>query len=109
MNVTNRIALIARDNDRCSFEQKIRNAQQAQALGVVVYSDEGQPLIDMNCADCAFYPSIPASMITYEDGSPLADSTVAGNFVTLQVRSGIRHELFTLVTLSADSFLSWPQ
>ncbi len=63
-----RIALIERGG--CEFQVKIANAEDAGAIGVVVYDNTGLPIV-MN-GDTGSV-SIPAVMIGIEDGQALVD------------------------------------
>eukprot|EP01097_Dermamoeba_algensis_P001365 TRINITY_DN1517_c0_g2_i3.p1 TRINITY_DN1517_c0_g2~~TRINITY_DN1517_c0_g2_i3.p1 ORF type:complete len:743 (-),score=178.62 TRINITY_DN1517_c0_g2_i3:1527-3713(-) len=68
-NFTNRFVLAQR-SDPCSFAQKVTVAQKIGSSGLIVFADEGQNLVDMNCVDqeCNVLFNIPATMISYEDG-----------------------------------------
>ncbi|XP_063952301.1 uncharacterized protein LOC129255975 [Lytechinus pictus] len=63
--VAGRIALVV-DGD-CSFADKVKEMEASSAVGVIVYSQPGYPVQDMNCegAECDDPPSIPATMIPY--------------------------------------------
>src|SRR5437899_6513958 len=73
------IALIARG--ACSFSTKIRNAQSAGALGVIVYnSQQGDP-VAMGQDGTPNQPTIPAVMVSRPNG--LAMAAIAPSMVTV--------------------------
>src|SRR3989449_770844 len=73
------IALIARGT--CSFSTKIRNAQTAGALGVIVYnSQQGDP-VAMAQDGTPNQPTIPAVMVSRPNG--LAMAAIAPSMVTV--------------------------
>jgi subtilisin family serine protease len=73
------IALIARGT--CSFSTKIRNAQSAGAVGVIVYnSQQGDP-IAMAQDGTPDQPTIPAVMVSRPNG--LAMAAIAPSMVTV--------------------------
>jgi minor extracellular serine protease Vpr len=63
------VALIQRGT--CSFSTKIRNAQTAGAVGVVIYNNVAGPPISMAQDGTANQPTIPAVMISMADGATL--------------------------------------
>ncbi|OUR62598.1 serine protease [Colwellia sp. 39_35_sub15_T18] len=65
-----KIALIARG--ACAFTEKFINAQNAGAIGVIVYTTEGTTPFAMGGADDAV--ATPGSMVSFEDGQALAAS-----------------------------------
>jgi len=78
-NLTGEIALIARGT--CSFSTKIRNAQSAGAMGVIVYnSQQGDP-IAMAQDGIPNQPTIPAVMVSRPNG--LAMAAIAPSSVTV--------------------------
>jgi len=66
---TGKVVLISREGN-CSFFEKIMHAQQAGALGVVIFSTPSEPLVDMTCegGECEEEMKLPGSMISYENG-----------------------------------------
>src|SRR3989454_5075959 len=73
------VALIARGT--CSFSTKIRNAQTAGALGVIVYnSQQGDP-VAMGQDGTPNQPTIPAVMVSRPNG--LAMAAIAPSMVTV--------------------------
>ena len=80
--VTGQIALIQRGG--CTFEEKIRNAQTAGAKAVVVFSDQGEPIV-MTVARNSV--RIPALMIGQADGQLLRDRLVAEDPVEVTLDS----------------------
>ncbi len=70
--VTGQIALVQRGG--CTFEEKIRNAQAAGAKAVVVFSNQGEPVVMTVTQDSV---RIPALMIGQADGQLLRDRLVA--------------------------------
>ena len=63
-----KVALIARG--ACAFTQKFNNAQEAGAIGVIVYTYDGTSPFAMG-GDAV---SIPGSMVSYADGQSLLSS-----------------------------------
>lgn len=76
--LSGRIALVRRGG--CTFEVKVRNAQNAGAVAVVVYSNQGEPLLMSGTRGAV---SIPAVMISREDGERILARLVAGDSVEL--------------------------
>lgn len=74
--VDGRIALVRRGG--CTFVTKVRNAQNAGASAVVVFSNQGEPVLMTGSRGLV---SIPALMIGREDGDRLRDRLVAGDSV----------------------------
>lgn len=68
-----KIALIARG--ACAFTEKFINAQNAGALGVVVYTYDGTSPFAMGGTDPAVI--IPGSMVSFQDGQALLTSVTA--------------------------------
>jgi len=68
-----KIALIARGS--CSFTEKFLNAQNAGAVGVVVYTTEGTSPFSMGGTDPAV--TVTGSMISFENGQALTASVQA--------------------------------
>lgn len=63
--------MIARDNSECKDAEKIIQAQNAGAIGAVVYQDFEEGLIDM---EGIRYPDIPSTMIHYQAGIDLKEA-----------------------------------
>ncbi|MGA7270491.1 MAG: S8 family serine peptidase, partial [Acidimicrobiia bacterium] len=68
-DLTGRVALIQRGG--CSFSTKIRNAQQAGAIGTVIYNNQSGPPIGMAQDGTPDQPTIPAMMIGQTDGATI--------------------------------------
>lgn len=78
-SITGKVALINRGN--CDFVIKIKNAQTAGAIGVIMVNNvAGDPLV-MGGADNTI--TIPSVMITQADGATLAAQLAAGVNVTI--------------------------
>jgi len=76
--ISGNIALIRRGN--CSFTEKVKNAQNAGAIGVIMMNNiPGQP-IPMGGTDDTI--TIPSVMISKADGDLLENSINAGNNMT---------------------------
>lgn len=78
--VSGKLALI--DRGGCSFLQKVRNAQAAGALGVVIRND-ATALINMSGVDATI--TIPALMITQADGTTILNKLMAGTAVQFRL------------------------
>jgi len=74
-----KIALISRGV--CSFSTKIRNAQQAGAVAVIIVNNVAGDPVGMASDDTPNQPTIPAYMVGLEDGRELAAR--AGTLVTI--------------------------
>ncbi|MBL8201419.1 MAG: S8 family serine peptidase [Chromatiales bacterium] len=82
--VTGQVALMQRGG--CSFEVKIRNAQTAGAKAVVVFSNQGEPIV-MTVPRNSL--GIPALMIGQADGQLLRDRLVAKDPVEVTLDSRV--------------------
>lgn len=79
-----KIALIYRGS--CAFVTKIKNAQVAGAIAVImVNSQPGGQVLTMSGSDNTI--TIPAVMITYEDGNAIKASLAANNTVNVTLKS----------------------
>jgi minor extracellular serine protease Vpr len=88
-NLAGEVALIARG--ACTFTTKVRNAQSAGALGVIVYnSQQGDP-VAMSQDGTTPVPTIPAVMVSHTKG--LAMAAIAPGTVTVDGTSP--QEFFT--------------
>jgi hypothetical protein len=74
-DLAGKIALIARGS--CAFTEKFLNAQNAGALGVVMYTTEGTSPFSMGGTDPAV--TITGSMISFADGQALTASIADGS------------------------------
>ncbi len=74
-DLAGKVALIARGS--CAFTEKFFNAQNAGAVGVVVYTTEGTSPFSMGGTDPAV--TITGSMISFADGQALSTSIVEGS------------------------------
>ena len=83
------IALVSNlQGSSCYWSEKFIHAELAGAVGVVVYSDEGEPLKDINCRELSCYlTTIPVTMITHEAGMFIIDSLNNDDTVSMRVRS----------------------
>lgn len=78
-DLVGKVALIARGS--CAFTEKFINAQNAGALGVVVYTYNGTSPFAMGGTDPVV--AVPGSMISFDDGQALiASVTVESTAVT---------------------------
>ena len=77
-NLKGKIALIYRGT--CNFTVKVKNAQNAGAVAVVMVNTQGTGLIPMGGMDSSI--TIPAVMIPYTDGMAIANAIKAGSIVT---------------------------
>lgn len=74
-DLSGKVALIARGS--CAFTEKFLNAQNAGAVGVVVYTTEGTSPFSMGGTDPAV--TITGSMISFADGQLLTASITNGD------------------------------
>ncbi len=75
------IALI--DRGDCNFDDKVRNAQEAGAIGVIIANNAGDVLVTMNGDDQAV--TIPAIFVGQSDGGALRAALGEPVDVTLEV------------------------
>lgn len=68
-----KVALIARG--ACAFTEKFLNAQNARAIGVVVYTTEGKSPFSMGGEDALV--TITGSMVSFDDGHALTARVIA--------------------------------
>lgn len=71
-DLAGKVALIARGS--CGFTEKFINAQNAGAIGVIVYTTQGTSAFSMGGTD----PNVvtPGSMVSFDDGQALAASSL---------------------------------
>ena len=99
-NLSGKIALIARGT--CTFSTKIRNAQTAGAVGVIVYNSvQGDPTA-MAQDGSPNQPTIPAVMVSRPNG--LAMAAISPNTVTVD---GTTRQHFLSGAASADILASF--
>lgn len=67
--VTDTVTLISRG--ACTFTTKIRNAEEAGAIGVVVYNNVAGPAVAMAHDGTDPFPEIPAVMVSLSDGETI--------------------------------------
>ncbi len=96
-NLTGRIALISRG--ACSFSTKIRNAQAAGAVAVLVVNNVPGDPIPMGQDGTPNQPTIPAYMLSQADGTALESSD--GSSITISVTPAY------FVTANADFMASF--
>lgn len=82
------IALIERGG--CTFQAKLERVEAAGAIGAVVYTLTGTPIVMNGEAGSV---GIPAVMIGPADGSDLADAYLAGDLLTARLEHGILVDL----------------
>jgi subtilisin family serine protease len=83
-SLSNRIALILRGT--CTFESKLNNAQRAGAVGAVIYAAQDSPDPIAIAAGAA---TLPAEMISYDDGSAIKRSLAAQPSLTATLRFAV--------------------
>lgn len=89
-NVSGKIALI--DRGTCTFTTKVRNAENAGAIGVLVVNNVAGDPTAMGSDGTTPEPTIPAAMVSKDDGAKLkekagkttmtVDGTAAREFIT---------------------------
>lgn len=85
------VALLTRGT--CSFDAKITNAQNAGALAVVVRNNApGAPIVMGLNEDPPTTVTIPAVMVSKDDGDAMVALAVAGMTVTLEADYGSQNE-----------------
>jgi subtilisin family serine protease len=90
-DLTGKIALISRGS--CAFVTKVLNAQDAGAVGVVVYNNDGEPTIMSGTVPDGFTVTIPALMISEENGNNLVgDALESVTIVTYNIVTSILQE-----------------
>ncbi|MBM4221545.1 MAG: hypothetical protein FJ170_06340, partial [Gammaproteobacteria bacterium] len=82
--LSGKIALVQRGG--CNFDLKVRNVQDAGARAVVVFSDQGEPLL-MNGSRSGII--IPALMIGHDDGELLRVRLEAEETVGVTLQKGL--------------------
>jgi minor extracellular serine protease Vpr len=97
--LTGDIALIARGD--CTFSTKIRNAQAAGAVGVVIRNNVGGPPISMAQDGTPNQPTIPAVMVSNTTGATLA--TLGGSAATINATRAYVQDLSTSGVLAGFS------
>jgi subtilisin family serine protease len=86
-----KIALIARGT--CTFSSKIRNAQTAGAVGVVISNNVGGPPIAMAQDGTPSQPTIPGVMVSNTTGATLA--SLGGSATTINATKSYVQDLAT--------------
>jgi subtilisin family serine protease len=96
--VTGRIVLVERGG--CEFQVKIKNAENAGAVGVVVYNDAaGEPIVMNGDAGSVH---IPAVMIGADDGKRLLTALSGTQQVTVKLAKGLFVPITTTGNILAD-------
>jgi subtilisin family serine protease len=96
--VAGRIVLVKRGG--CQFQVKIKNAENAGAVGVIVYDDaEGEPIVMNGDANVVH---IPAVMIGYDDGQRLLNALSGTEQVTMKLVKGVFVPITTTGNIIAD-------
>jgi subtilisin family serine protease len=88
-NLSGEIALIARGS--CTFSTKIRNAQTAGAIGVLVYQNVAGDPTAMAQDGTPNQPTIPAAMVSRPNGLAMASASTK----TVTIDGTSRSEFFT--------------
>ena len=88
--VSGRIALI--DRGVCDFIVKVKNAQNAGAIGAVVVNNQGDAFIIMGGVDPSIV--IPSAFVGQSDGALLEANLASGVVATLRQASGGRDSAF---------------
>ncbi|TMI21650.1 hypothetical protein E6H31_05165 [Candidatus Bathyarchaeota archaeon] len=88
-NLTGQIALIARGT--CTFSTKIRNAQSAGAMGVLVYTNVAGDPTAMGQDGTPNQPTIPAAMVSRDKGLAMAGASTK----TVSIDGTASQEFFT--------------
>ncbi len=87
MDLTGKMALVRRG--ACFFSQKVYNAQEAGATGVIIVNnnaDVPDEVIGMAGGDSAAAVTIPAIFISFRDGEVLADALDGGDDIDVTFR-----------------------
>ncbi|XP_002126251.4 uncharacterized protein LOC100179023 [Ciona intestinalis] len=87
MHVNGSVALVADSSINCTVAKKVSNLQNAGAIGVLVYSEPGFPLKDINCvgADCSVQITIPVMSIPND--AEVIESVKTGSVVTASLQN----------------------
>jgi hypothetical protein len=109
-SVSGKIALV--DRGGCNFTVKVKNAQNAGAVGVVIVNNVTPGVIQMGGGDSTI--TIPSLMVSLTDGATLKSQLTAGENATLlldnSAPSGVdaqgRARLFAPATVSSGSSVS---
>lgn len=82
--VNGKLALVSMEGVQCSYFTKVQNSEKNGALGVLVFPEPNQALLDMNCngSECNTQLNIPASMIPHSIGFNLSKGS--GIYVRFQ-------------------------
>jgi subtilisin family serine protease len=96
--VAGRIVLVERGG--CEFQVKIKNAEDAGAVGVIVYNNAaGEPIVMNGDADVVH---IPAVMIGSDDGQRLLTALSGTQQVTVKLVKGVFVPITTTGNIVAD-------
>ena len=96
--VAGRIVLVERGG--CEFQAKIKNAEDAGAVGVIVYNDAaGEPIVMNGDAGSVH---IPAVMIGADDGQRLLTALSGTQQVTVKLAKGVFVPITTTGNIIAD-------
>jgi hypothetical protein len=93
-----KVALIARGS--CSFTEKFINAQNAGAVGVVVYTYDDTSPFGMGGTDPAVI--IPGSMVSFTDGKALTESVLAKSTSVIFTETATSSEAVEIGNTMAD-------
>src|SRR5690606_37744720 len=99
-DVSGKIALI--DRGTCEFTVKVRHAEQAGALGVLVVNNVEGPPITMAHNGTDPRPQIPAMMVRSETGRLIRNTHPAGDPVVVTLRDDLTTPLGHLADTMAD-------
>lgn len=81
-NLKGQIALIYRGT--CNFTVKVKNAQNAGAVAVIMVNTKGSALLAMSGSDSSI--TIPSVMVSYDVGNAIADAIKGGSDVTASLK-----------------------
>lgn len=98
-DLSGRVALISRGG--CSFTLKVANAENAGAVGVVVFNNQATPPFAMGSTPADGSPIIPSRMVSQVDGTELAN-----NAVELETTVTFNGELVSSVTTQVGNVMA---
>lgn len=99
-DVTDKIALIQRGS--CNFDLKVKNAQDAGAIAVIIYQNNTDEPFSMGGSSEGI--TIPSAMISLETGDLIASETTA---ITANVSETISEILNRFIMKSVDAGITW--
>gem|GEM_PF-1108112 len=99
-DVAGKIALV--DRGTCEFTVKVRHAQNAGAIGVLVVNNVDEPPITMAHNGTDPWPEIPAMMVRLGTGELIRDAIGSGATVAVTLRGDLTTPLEHLADTMAD-------